>query len=501
MRFALRYVIFCHRWLGLILCPFVILWFASGIVMMYSGFPEVTEDQWFAKTPKIEPGAIRVSPQGAYQRLGWAAGAPDTVEISVLDGRPAYRFRAGRERGIIFADTGDVFRAATQDFALRVAARWTGQAPERARLDRVLNEPDQWTVSGEYGALRPLFQFSWPDGEQVYVSAPSGEVVQHTTSETRLAAYFGAIPHWLYWTPLRKNGRQWFRVVVWSSSVLVGVGLLGLLVGICRFSPNQRYRYQGRPSSVPYAGPKRWHMISGLVFGLLSCTWAFSGLLSMEPFEWQSGSQELAGKVDAALRRVPPRLEAFAEKSPVAALEQAGIEAKRVEFVSFDGRCYYLIRSSAQRSRIVPLQGEPMDQFDRAEILNVVRDAIRPAAVGEARVVDRYDAYYLDRHNQHPLPALLVQLNDPTRSAFYIDLKTAGLAEAYDRRSRWNRWLYHGLHSWNLPWLYSHRPAWDALMIAMLLGGLALGVSAAVLAVQIVARLAWFSTKNGQKIS
>jgi len=43
-----------------------------------------------------------------------------------------------------------------------------------------------------------MFLFSWPDGEQVYVSARNGEVVQHTTRETRLAAYIGAIPHWLY---------------------------------------------------------------------------------------------------------------------------------------------------------------------------------------------------------------------------------------------------------------------------------------------------------------
>ena len=496
---ALRWVIFCHRWMGLVLCPFVILWFASGIVMLYSGFPEVTEEEWFEKAARIEPGAIRVSPEIAYHKLGWA-GVPDTVEISVLDGRPVYRFRAERDRGIVFADSGDVLSAVTRDFALRVAARWTRQAGERARLEGPISEPDQWTVSGEYRALRPLFKFSWPDGEQAYVSAQSGEVVQHTTSETRLAAYFGAIPHWLYWTPLRKNGRQWYRVVVWLSSALVCLGLLGLLLGIWMFSPSGRYRVHQKPSRVPYAGQKRWHMILGLSFGLLSCTWAFSGLLSMEPFAWLSGSPEVASKVDAALRG-GVRLETFAGKSPAAALEQAGIETKRVEFVLFDGRPYYLIRNSAQASRIVPVQGEPMDQFDSPGILKVVRDASQPAAVVEARVVSQYDAYYLDRHNQHPLPALLVRLNDQARSAFYVDLKTARLVEAYDRRSRWNRWLYHGLHSWNLPWLYSHRPAWDVLMMVLLLGGLALGVTGGVLAVQVVARMSWFAARNGRKIS
>lgn len=107
----------------------------------------------------------------------------------MLDGRPVYRFRSGNYRGTVFADTGDILGPVTQDFALQVAARWTGQAAERALLEGVMGEPDQWTVSGEFRALRPLFKFAWPDGEQVYVSQRNGEVVQHTTSQTRLAAY------------------------------------------------------------------------------------------------------------------------------------------------------------------------------------------------------------------------------------------------------------------------------------------------------------------------
>jgi PepSY-associated TM region len=493
-QFALRAAIFCHRWLGFVLCPFVIFWFASGIVMMYWGFPEVSQDERFARTDTIDPSAIRVSPEAAYGKLGWA-GSPENAEISALNGRPVYRFRNGNEHGIVFADTGDLLGLVTPEFALREAAYWTGHAAEQVRFEGAMREPDQWTVSGEFRALRPLFKFAWPDGEEVYVSGRNGEVVQRTTRKTRLAAYFGAIPHWLYWTPLRKDGRQWYRVVVGCSSALVCVGLLGLLVGAWMYSPTARYRFRGTRSSIPYEGQKRWHMILGLVFGLLICTWAFSGLLSMEPFEWLSGNLELAGKVDAALRGGALQLEEFTAKLPAEALKQAGIEAKRAELVSFDGRPYYLVRSSARVSRIVPVQGGAIDQFDQAVIFRIARDVSQPAAVEEARVVSRYDAYYLDRHGQHPLPAFLLRLNDANQSAFYIDLKTARLVEAYDRRARWNRWLYHGLHSWNLPWLYSHRPAWDGVMIVLLAGGLALGVTAVILAFQFVRRMSRSSPK------
>jgi hypothetical protein len=65
--------------------------------------------------------------------------------------------------------------------------------------------------------------------------------------------------------------------------------------------------------------------------------------------------------------------------------------------------------------------------------------------------------------------------------------------EAYDNASRWNRWLYHGLHSWNLPWLYRHRPAWDIMVMLFLLGGTSLSVTAVILGFQLLRRKTRFA--------
>src|SRR5258708_385963 len=54
----------------------------------------------------------------------------------------------------------------------------------------------QWTVSGQFRALRPLMKYSWPDGEQVYVSTVTGEVAQYTIRSDRIFAHLGPIPHW-----------------------------------------------------------------------------------------------------------------------------------------------------------------------------------------------------------------------------------------------------------------------------------------------------------------
>ena len=467
------------------LCPLFFLWFASGFVMMYWGFPEVGQDERLGKAEALTPSMIRVSPEAAYALLQWP-NPPDDAGLSMLGGRPIYQFRTRRLQSIVYADTGDRLASVSQGMALGVAARWTGQSATEAHFDDFLRDADQWTVSGHFAALRPLFKFSWPNGEQVYVSASSGEVVQHTKPHTRLAAYFGAIPHWSYWTLLKKNNNRWYKFVVWSSGIATSVSLLGLIVGCWMYSPSRRYRFRGHPTRIPYSGPKRWHMFLGLLFGSLACTWAFSGLLSMEPFDWLAGNDEYALKVAAAMRGAI-RLDAFASKGPGVALDQASLQTKELEFVFFDGEPFYVARQSVKVARIVPVRGNPSDQFDPARILELVRRTT--TSVAEANIISRYDAYYLDRNGQHPLPALLVRLNDASRSQYYIDLKTARIVEAYDSRLRWNRWLYHGLHSWNLPWLYSHRPAWDILVIALLLGGTALTATALTLGIRVLGRL------------
>ena len=79
---------------------------------------------------------------------------------------------------------------------------------------------------------------------------------------------------------------------------------------------------------------------------------------------------------------------------------------------------------------------------------------------------------------------------------FYIDPKNARLVEAYGSRSRWNRWLYHGLHSWDLPWLYRNRPAWDIFVLVLLLGGVSLCITSVILAFQLLRRK--FSSEQEQ---
>jgi hypothetical protein len=48
-----------------------------------------------------------------------------------------------------------------------------------------------------------------------------------------------------------------------------------------------------------------------------------------------------------------------------------------------------------------------------------------------------------------------------------------------ERSSRWNRWLYHGFHSLDFPFMYYKRPLWDIVMIVLSIGGIAMSVTSA----------------------
>src|SRR5262249_7289481 len=154
-------------------------------------YPEVSAEDRLARADPVDASLIRVSPQQA-----WSGDDPPTrVSLEMLVDRPIYRFGA---RSIVYADTGKPLRDVSAELALGIAAQWTGQPGSAARFEGAVDTEDQWTVGGVFRRFRPLLKYSWPSREEVYVSTVTAQVEQYTTRASRIAAYFGAIPHWLY---------------------------------------------------------------------------------------------------------------------------------------------------------------------------------------------------------------------------------------------------------------------------------------------------------------
>src|SRR5688572_24970285 len=275
---------YSHRWLGIAGCVLFVAWFVSGIVMMYARMPGLAEEERLARAETLDLSGAKLSPVQAAELYSVEI---DRVTVGMLQGRPVYRF-GNRDQTVVFADTGELFPGITArqapDIARRYAPGHTG--PLRHAGVVTATDPDQWTIQAR--AQMPMHRFELDDADDthLYVSEVTGDVELRTTRAERLWGYLGPVFHWVYFTPLRRNGYVWTQFVIWSSLIGCVMCVTGIVWGLWRYSPRKLFRLKRVPTVSPYAGWMKWHHISGLIFGLVTLTWTYSGLLSMGPFDW-----------------------------------------------------------------------------------------------------------------------------------------------------------------------------------------------------------------------
>lgn len=477
-------VILLHRYLGIALSLLVVVWFASGIVMMYAGgMPRLLPELRLERLAPLDLSAVKVTPLEAADRAGLDGGARSLL-LSVM-GRPAYRFGSTT----VFADTGERVDEFSVEQAREIGSQFMGRPISDVSYVETLTDVDQWTLL--QGRQLPLHRFRVNDApaSELYVQPWTGEVVQLTTRRSRLLAWVGTIPHWLYFTALRENQPLWYSLVVWTSTLACVVTLLGLVLGVVQYRRKKPLR-----SAIPYSGWTRWHYVTGVVFGVFTLTWAFSGLLSMEPYAWTRATglevdrEALTGgalDVSAFPRMQPDTWTRLLDGRPI----------KEVEFTRIQDEHYYLVRHApdavveGDRERLhqpYPVNGQrsPNRALVSASTLEVrrqpfsvdslmarLRRAMPDVPIVEQQLLNDYDSYYYSRGRQTPLPILRVKFADPAATWVYIDPEMSQVVAAIHRLNRVERWLYNGLHSLDFSFWYNS-VAWDIGMITLCLGGL-----------------------------
>jgi hypothetical protein len=486
-------LILTHRYLGIPLSVLFVLWFVTGIAMIYvGGMPTLSAQARLEQLPALNLGAVRFTPAEAAER---AASGFGRVELTTVLDRPAYRFTSPYGAATVFADTGEALEEIDLETARTVAAKFVGAAARDVELVRTVERPDQWTL--QLGRDLPLHKFAVRDGRgtEVYVSPYSGEVRLVTTRKSRALAWIATIPHWFYITPLRTNQPLWYWSVVGASALGCVLALLGLVLGVTQFHRSTPFRWS---NAVRYRGLMRWHYLTGAFFGVFALTWVFSGLLSMEPFGWANADGlEIR---DDALTGGPVELNRFPPFSPApwAGLLE-GRTLKELEFRRIADEPYYLARytgtsaaADPRRERLhqpYPIAGraEPQhllvdartlaprtEPFPAEALLARLRAAAAPdASIATHQLLERYDSYYYSRNGQAALPVLRVKFDDPLETWVYVDPALGQLVASVHRLRRLERWLYNGLHSLDFGFWYSRRPLWDVGMILLSLGALA----------------------------
>jgi len=461
-------LVYTHRWLGIASAVLFIIWFASGIVMMYARMPVLDPIERLTRLPAINPATIRVMPPATGD------GGITRLTMGTLEGRPIVRVAAGGRTALTFADTGDRVPLVDAEQALRVARAFNGGV-NHIRYDARLTDADQWSF-GVRGRM-PLHRIAVEDsaGTMLYVSESGGEVVLKTTASGRFWGGAGAVMHWLYFTPFRRHASLWAQAIIWISMAGTLLCAVGIAWGLWRISPLRGYRLRNRRQWSPYAGWMRWHHYAGLIFGVATMTWVFSGLLSMDPWNWHPSTAPTSdqrarvagGPIDVTeltAARVERVLRAFAPSLQ-----------KEIEIIRFRGQ-YYATAAAGIVSFEEPQFGARA-QLPADLIVGAANVAMNGAAIDGMSWLDGYDAYYYDRNRHLSLPVLRVRYRDPQQTWLYFDPKHGAIARKEERLSRLNRWLYHGFHSLDFPFLYYRRPLWDVVVIALSLGGIVLSAT------------------------
>jgi hypothetical protein len=122
--------------MGVTLCLLFLLWFLSGMVMMYWTYPEVTAGDRLSRAQVLDASRIRLSPEEAYALLE-TKEAPSDMRLEMFDGRPAYSFDFTGEKFIIYADNGQMQTEFPPEMALRIASAWSGQPPATATVEKI----------------------------------------------------------------------------------------------------------------------------------------------------------------------------------------------------------------------------------------------------------------------------------------------------------------------------------------------------------------------------
>jgi uncharacterized iron-regulated membrane protein len=445
-------ILFIHRYLGLAVGVVMTLWCLSGFVMMYQSMPSLTAEE---RVQGLEPLNL--------------AGCCDLSKVDILDDETVSDFRVEMLNGqpiirlpdlelIYNLRTGQPVGELTPEQMQGVASAWGAGAGVNGRPGTPeLIEIDQWTIqSARRNAPVYRIDFDDPDGTRVYVAAKTGQVIQDVNRKERILAWLGAIPHWLYPTILRQNGQLWTEVVIWSSIVGVFLTVTGIFVGIIRFKP----RASGRWS--PYRGLFWWHHILGLVFGVLTLTWTFSGLLTMGP--WNVLQNNAGGAAQSYAGDIP-WLQA---KQLIAALPQAlPAGARQVDAAPAGGALHAVVMGSdASPVRRLGPSGAAAPVTE-AEVRRIADGLDEPVA--EVSLIDEEDDYYYGHHVEVHLPVWRIHLADPAQTHLYVDPRTGSVVRAVDRPGRTRRWLETGLHDMDFAWIRS-RPIWDIVVLPLLAG-------------------------------
>ncbi len=476
---AKQWLYWVHRWLGVATCLLCVMWFFSGLVMLYVPFPSWKDEERIASPPPVATERVQITPDEAMARAG-VTSMPSVFRIEMFGDEPVYRIVAGDKRVSLLASSGETISSVDAENARRhLVAVFPGAQP--VPLEEI--DYDQWTITRRFDPHRPLFKFSLGDDQDtiVYVSSKTGEIVQNATRAERVWNWLGAIPHWIYFSPIRKDQELWRQAVMWLSGPLIIGAITGLWIGILRLRVKQRY---ARERMTPYRGWMKWHHIGGLVGGVFLTTWIASGWLSVNPFSWFARTQVTPAQF-TAYAGWSQELTYGVTREALTAIGTG--KPADISFASVGSRPIIVTRGAGGIALAEPATGAPL-RLEDDTLITAAKSFLPSATMVAAERLTEESLYWYSHHNKRPLPIIQVTFDDPSATWLFLDPATGAIAGLSDTSSRTYRWLFNFFHDYDLPVLLRNQPARDVLVWLLSIAGLIVSVSGVVVAWRTIAR-------------
>lgn len=440
-----------HRWLGIGLALLMLLWFVSGLIMLFIARPQLSDSERLAALPALSAADIRISPRQAWHALR-LPGAPEALRLNVAASGTAYRILAQQTWHSIDASSGTLLPPGDIALARQSIERHASQtAIHRLRPIHI----DQWTLYRRFDAERPFWRAELVDGRHFYFSSRTHQIALDSSRSERIWNWLGSVSHWIYITPLRQNPPLWRQIVLWVSSFALILVVSGAWLGWQRWRLRMPYR-DGRSS--PYRKRwKRWHHLFGLACALILFGWLLSGWLSLAPLGWAGNTA-----------KKPPARALDIEQLTLIPEIAAG--TREIEWSQLGGT---LLRNdkSATQSFIRPAGFAPQSQLSLDDITNALR-GIPDLQIAQAHWQTEADSRYFPlRHHPRSFPVARITLADA--SVLYISPHNGRIVASAHPNDFAQRWLYHGLHRLDFPMLIN--PPWlrELLVVLLSLVGIA----------------------------
>jgi len=485
-----RWLYLLHRWAGIVLCLVIAAWFLSGMVMMYVGYPKLTQAEQMQGLAPLPAEGCCVPLAQALQAAGFSQASPAKQwRLASVGGQARYFFSDGAKR-VVAVDAFSGLRVEALSEAQALAAARHFADADHALAARSLGpvHEDAWTHSRALDAHRPLHRVALDDAEQrwLYLSSVTGEVVRDASFTERSWGWVGAWLHWLYMLRGGAVNSWWTDIVIGLSLAGTLLGVSGMVVGIWRWRFKGRYKSGSRS---PYRGwMARWHHVLGLLGGTLALTWVVSGLLSVNP--WKVFDAEGPKPDRLAYAGGPLQAQtAVPAEQVLRQLAAEGFAPRQLEWRRIGG-ANYVWAQNASGTRLLDERGQVLPAgIEPAKLVEAAARMLPNASIQAQQWLHAYDAHYYAREahtmtgqRERPLPALRLVFDDPQAHWVVLDPASGAVLQTSNQLQRVERWLFAFLHSFDLPQLLTLRPLWDAWMLSFSLMGLGLSLSGVVMA-------------------